>query len=188
MYRGCSKKSFTYACRQILAPTCPGGNSYCFPPNDCVPSPCPTAVACVAGTSVFCPLASVCVTSTGAACSTTTNRYTGVKAINGYTVIAALPVANIGAVGGRRVYQVPAGTVVQIQPGYVIGYKSTGGLIATRAVAAGEAPDQDAGAASPAVGGSVAIGAATTLRHLVRAVASRPSSIVFYHTFNNVGT
>lgn len=89
---------------------------------------------------------------------------------------------------GPHTYTVnPTVEKVMVSKGYIIGYISTTGLIATRGLWPNETSDLE-GPSGPVctppctpTGSFTSIGA----RHLLRATASKPASVLFFHTFKN---
>ena len=69
-----------------------------------------------------------------------------------------------------------------VMAGYVIGYQSTVGRIATRSIISGqESSDLSASTGGPWTTGSLT---ATNSRLLLRAFAAQPSSILLFHTYD----
>jgi hypothetical protein len=118
----------------------------------------------------------------GSACGAPYNRYSA--GLIQYTVVAEYTAVSIAA--GWNTYAVS--TSVRVAPGYIIGYESTAGLLATRPLLiSGEVSDVVA-TGGTVVGTTLTNGATPAFRHMLRAVANNPSTTIFFHTYSTSGT
>lgn len=156
---------------QILRP-CPT-NGYCYTQGTCGGTPCTVDQTTCSGT-IFCPKNKACGSPSSSSCSADSNRYTTSK---DYQIAQSI---NIPLIPGRQVYTVdPTVNPLYVKKGYVIGYTSGPGLIVNRGLLANEASDLLATTACS----SSCTGTVTNTRHFLRAIAAKPSNILFFHTY-----
>lgn len=168
---------------QILSP-CSG--SYCYNTNQCGTACIAGQASCTGATNYFCPRSQACVAastvSTTPTCQTATNRYSGTRS---YQVVREITYS-IPSIGPRVYHLDPTVNPVMVGKGDIIGYTATTGRIATRGVSPNETLDLQVTACSPAPCTPPNLpGTGIAARHLLRATASKPTSVLFFHTFTN---
>ena len=172
-----------------MEPHCTSG-SYCYEQNECSLSACTSATSCTAS-QVFCPTSNTCPTDDAVMndnCAVS-NRYTGtttphyrVKYVNTYNIPST----------GHNVIPINVTTQISVSKGDIIGYYNnpTGAKIATRDLLTGEIDDKSFSVTLPVTANTdlTNVHVAENVRHLVRAIAVKPATVLLFHTYTAAGT
>ena len=198
----CSRKlviSVILLIRQILRPTCSGGNLWCPISNTCTSS-CdwtaekgdPVSFSTCAASSLYCPYGNKCVTSADPYTCPSSSARIPTQASDpqraDYTVVTVVTRTVVAGFNYLKLDDITTDMLPEVKVGDILGFKQTiaGPRVGREESVTGSVEFQYNSAVT-SEGSTISGGVGAAKRHHIKAIVSQPMTSTFEHSFSAYG-